>query len=172
MDKIIKILETKTESFKATVIVLTREWAANNYETVSARKSFNEVQWCELLGITPAVSRFSNGKLGFPDNFYNSSDSRTFNRLQTEAYKISAMGKDAYIAKEEANANNHFATSLAKLAFRIQSKDLNFNNLDVQALHVNVNLEITISDGVKTVRAFTIIASGPVQRPHYRYLIK
>jgi len=35
-----------------------------------------------------------------------------------------------------------------------------------------VNIETTLTDGEKMVRAYTIIAEGQVQRPHYRYLIK
>lgn len=37
---------------------------------------------------------------------------------------------------------------------------------------LGVNIETTITDGVKKVRAFTIVAEGEIQRPHYRYLIK
>jgi hypothetical protein len=37
---------------------------------------------------------------------------------------------------------------------------------------VGVNFETTLSDGEKIVRAFTIVASGEIQKPHYRYLIK
>jgi hypothetical protein len=31
---------------------------------------------------------------------------------------------------------------------------------------------MTLSDGEKVVKAFTIIAEGTIQRPHYRYLVK
>jgi hypothetical protein len=35
-----------------------------------------------------------------------------------------------------------------------------------------VNIDMTLTDGEKTVKAFTIIAEGQIQRPHYRYLVK
>ena len=37
---------------------------------------------------------------------------------------------------------------------------------------IGVNIESIITDGTKTVRAWTIVAEGEIQRPHYRYLIK
>ena len=67
---------------------------------------------------------------------------------------------------------NIMRTVLKKLAFRIEQKGLNTDNLKLSSSHVGVNFETAITDGTKTVRAFTIIASGPVQRPHYRYLVK
>jgi hypothetical protein len=44
--------------------------------------------------------------------------------------------------------------------------------LVVETSHIGVNINTTLTDGEKTVRAFTIIASGEIQRPHYRYLVK
>jgi hypothetical protein len=37
---------------------------------------------------------------------------------------------------------------------------------------VGVNINITLTDGDKTVRAYTIVAEGEIQKPHYRYLVK
>jgi len=70
------------------------------------------------------------------------------------------------------NAEVHYNQSIQKLAIRIEKKGLNIDKLEVKTAHVGVNIETTLTDGEKTVRAFTIVASGIVQRPHYRYLIK
>ena len=70
------------------------------------------------------------------------------------------------------NAKKHFASSIEKLAYRLLEKGLNLDNLSFDTSHVDANISTTINDGDKSVRAWTIIASGEVQRPHYRYLIK
>ena len=62
--------------------------------------------------------------------------------------------------------------SIEKLAKRIEKKGLNQENIRTITSHVGVNIETTLTDGNKTVRAFTIIAQGTIQKPHYRYLIK
>lgn len=66
----------------------------------------------------------------------------------------------------------HYEQSIEKLAFRIAQKGLNQESLTVTTSHIGVNIETTLTDGIKTVRAFTIIASGEIQKPHYRYLVK
>jgi len=49
---------------------------------------------------------------------------------------------------------------------------LNVDNLQLSTSYLDPNISTKITDGKKTVNAWTIIASGPIQRPHYRYLIK
>ena len=44
--------------------------------------------------------------------------------------------------------------------------------LKVKTSHIGVNIDTILSDGEKQVREITIVASGEIQRPHYRYLIK
>jgi hypothetical protein len=172
MAKLIELLENQTESFKAQFLEITKDWAGEYFEVVAPRRNFSEVEWCNVLGIEPGINRLSQGQLGFPNNFYNSGKSKVYSKLRDEAYKLTGIGKESFIAKELEKAEKHFKASLEKLALRIQKKELNIETMEVQSAHVGVNLEITFTDGDKTVRAFTIIASGEVQRPHYRYLIK
>ena len=80
--------------------------------------------------------------------------------------------KGSYIVECIDNAKKHYNQSIEKLALRIRKKELNESNLKCTTSHVDVNISTTISDGNKTVRAWTIIAEGPIIRPHYRYLIK
>lgn len=77
-----------------------------------------------------------------------------------------------HIEKMVKNAKEHYEISIEKLAARIQKKGLNLDKLKTSTSHIGVNIETTLTDGNKTVRAFTIIAEGEIQRPHYRYLIK
>ena len=42
----------------------------------------------------------------------------------------------------------------------------------MDSTYLDPNMSTIITDGKKVVRAFTIIASGAIQKPHYRYLVK
>ena len=77
-----------------------------------------------------------------------------------------------YLVKAKKNAKLHYENSILRLALRIEKKELNQAKLEMTTSHIDVNIETTITDGDKTVRAWTIIAEGPIQRPHYRYLVK
>jgi hypothetical protein len=81
-------------------------------------------------------------------------------------------GKGKWAAQAEKNALAHYENSILKLALRIEKKELNQDKLEMVTSHIDINIETIISDGKQSVRAWTIIAEGPVQRPHYRYLVK
>ena len=69
-------------------------------------------------------------------------------------------------------AEKHYTISIAKLALRIEKKGLNQEKIEMTTGYVDVNITTTITDGEKVVKAWTIIAGGEVQKPHYRYLVK
>lgn len=81
-------------------------------------------------------------------------------------------GLDKFIEKELKSARLHYEKSIAKLALRIEKKQLNEDALTITSARIGRNIETTLTDGVKTIRAFTIYAWGEINRPHYRYLIK
>lgn len=93
---------------------------------------------------------------------------------QEQKWVYSAPGYSfgpALITKSLEMAAAHYEDSIAKLAARIIKKGLNEENITVRNGSIGVNINITITDGTKTVRAFTIVASGMIQRPHYRFLV-
>jgi hypothetical protein len=145
---LLETLKTQTESLKNQYIQMTAEWAKNDFETLR--------QWAK---------DYNTGKFGFGEA------SKKYYRLPH--YIVNSYGKvEQHIEKMVKDANTHYETSIAKLAYRIESKGLNQHNLNVVTSHIGVNIETTITDGSKIVRAFTIIAEGLIQRPHYRYLVK
>jgi ribosome-binding ATPase YchF (GTP1/OBG family) len=79
---------------------------------------------------------------------------------------------DTWIEMEVKLAEKHYANSIVKLAQRIEKKGLNQDNLELSTSYMDLNISTTITDGEKKVRAYTIIACGEIQKPHYRYLIK
>lgn len=85
---------------------------------------------------------------------------------------IYVAGLEAFKAREEKLAILHYENSIHKLAARIEKKNLDKANLSIKTARVEQNIETVFTDGKQIVKAFTIIASGPVQKPHYRYLVK
>lgn len=87
------------------------------------------------------------------------------------ARDFTSISFEKYLENEIKAANEHYESSVYKLAGRVQAKGLE-KELTITGGRLGLNFEVTITDGVKTVRAWTIIAEGEIQRPHYRYLVK
>jgi len=79
---------------------------------------------------------------------------------------------EEYIDLNIKKAEKHYDDSIIKLALRIEKKGLDLDKLEVSTSYLDPNISTTITDGVKNVCAYTIIAGGNIQRPHYRYLVK
>ena len=87
---------------------------------------------------------------------------------------IDAVDKGSVVFVKESiqNAKEHYEDSILKLADRISKKGLEIDKIKVKTSHIGKNIDTLLTDGKKKVNAFTIIASGEIQKPHYRYLIK
>ena len=148
MTNLVTILKNQTESLKNQYIAMTEIWAANEFTMLR--------EW---------VKDYHAGKFGFGEA------SKKYNRIPT--YIVNSNGTaQQHISTMVKQAEAHYEQSIQKLAFRIAQKGLNQESLTVTTSHIGVNIETTLTDGIKTVRAFTIIASGEIQKPHYRYLVK
>lgn len=90
------------------------------------------------------------------------------------AKRVYSMGIEAFLEQVRKDAEEHYEYSIIRLAGRVEGKGLKFDELRVktEVSRINVNIETVLTDGEKLVKAWTIIAFGPVQRPHYRYLVK
>ena len=148
MKKLIEVLRKETESLKVMYLEMTEKWAVKEFEELR--------QW---------ANDYQKGKFGFGEA------SKKYYRLPY--YIVNWNGKvEQHVDKMVKNAIEHYDLSIEKLAARIEKKGLNQENLKTVTSHIGVNIETTLTDGNKTIRAFTIIAEGIIQRPHYRYLIK
>ena len=178
MKDLIHTLKNQTLSLKEQYIEMTGEWAREEFKRYKEQTKWTVVQWCEFLRITPDIVTEENKTLMrgvgvyFPKGFYNTKSAGTYDRASKKAFRIAAMGEESFVSSMRENAEIHYENSIEKLALRIEKKGLDQDNLSVVTSHIGVNIETTLTDGEKTVRAFTIIAGGPVQKPHYRYLIK
>lgn len=148
MDTLVKILKRETASLKEQYVDMTAKWAR-----------------AEFTNLRKWADDYRSGKFGYGEA------SNKYYRLPYEITNPNGKIED-YVAKQVKFAIDHYEDSIAKLAHRIKSKGMDVSKIKATTSHVGVNIETTLTDGVKTVRAFTIIAGGAIQRPHYRYLIK
>ena len=163
MDKLLDLLTEKTQDLKFSYVENVKTWAEKTYSQLQLNPLIKFYEYSEqkkaLAGKDGFYSKISFGKTRAEDS--------ALNRI----VKILNLGLQNYIESQVKDAELHYETSLKKLVFRIQEKGLNFETLEILYSRVGVNIEIVLSDGSKTVKAHTIIASGEVQKPHYRYLI-
>lgn len=167
-------LRKETESLKNIYLESTRKWSINNYKYIIQRQTWTEETWCSFLGIKPEL-KIGGGKsdyYSFPKGFYGTSNSKKYVKLKNELNSLLRLGEEKYLEKQLKNAENHYESSLNKLIKRIELKNLDVEKLKIVSGYVGQNLEMTLSDGDKIVKAFTIFAEGFIQRPHYRYLVK
>jgi len=174
MEAILKSLTAQSETFKSTWLKISYEWAAGNYVTHVARTDWTEQQWAQFLRVE---TRTVQGRLGADDyvtfhkGFYNTKQARRYDTARNASFRIARMLLIDYVNSEVEKAKAHFESALQKLAYRLAAKGMTAS-AHISSQHVGVNYEAVIKQDDKVVRAWTIIASGAVQRPHYRYLIK
>jgi len=173
MKNLVKQLSEATQSLKSIYLEKTRQYAVREFARMEQMVKWKEVDWCKYFGLEPRPVNVGTRSefLSFPKNFYNTKESRTYRRLREGARSAVCGGLEKHIAKSEKRAITHYENSIKKLADRIIRKGLNLHNITVTDSSIGVNINTTITDGTKTVRAYTIVAEVPVIAPHYRYLI-
>jgi hypothetical protein len=145
---LIEILKNETVGLKDQYVEMTAKWARSEFTNLR--------KW---------AADYHAGKFGYGEA------SKKYYRLPYEITNPNGKVED-YVAKQVKSAIDHYEDSIVKLAARINAKGLDIGKIKATTSHIGVNINTTLTDGFKTVRAFTIIAGGAVQRPHYRYLIK
>ena len=174
MKNLIQVLRKETESLKTQFVEKRKTYASSYYDLCIRRKTWNEEEWCKYFGLTPRIANpGTKGEfLTYPSNFHNTSNARRLDRIKADIRSILNLSLEKYLKQEELNAITHYENSILKLADRISKKGLNIEKLKTTTSHIGVNIETILTDDMKTVKAFTIVAGGEIQQPHYRYLIK
>jgi hypothetical protein len=160
-------LFTQTQDLKESYISKTKEYAKNFYGFAEKENGFSLKEWCEKFGIgfdgkNPIVkTREENEKWG---------------RLIERRYEVKLLtdkGFTAFEEKEVTQAINHYNNSIEKLCFRLNRLGVvDGSEFKIENPRLGINMELYIYYPGGVVHAYTIIAEGPIQRPHYRYLIK
>lgn len=155
---LLALLKRETESLRVEFIERTREWATAQF-----------ARFVELAKTSPEYADYHDGSRM---NYEGGKRYRQARERVESARRYVTYGESAFIEREVRAAESHYQASIEKLALRIEKKGLNKSALRVKSARLEMNFETTISDGEQSVRAFTILAYGPIQRPHYRYLVK
>lgn len=202
MKTIIDTLAEQSVEFKIIFVERCVRYADREFDRFEKWTSEPIEKWCERFGIPVKEIMIHRGcqvearhlehmsdeskseittKL-VPDVNYNSKEAKTYRKMmdaRDKTARIVKAGKQDYVSKAETNAVEYFDFTLGKLAFRLKAKGVNDGDeFEISSKTINVNFECHIRfckvDGefTKRLNAWTIIASGPVQKPHYRYLIK
>lgn len=188
---LLQALTQNTQDLKKEYLEQTKKWADANFDSEIKVLKWNEVQWCKYFRLTPRLAndhsnppvvydpklKIEEGKFwSLPIGFYNTRDSRKMDNMKNVARYMERKGKDQYIKDEIRKAELHYKISLDKLVDRLAKKGVTDQNakgdLSIKKARVGINLEMFISVGDITAKAWTIVASGAVQRPHFRYLVK
>lgn len=174
MKSLVEILTEQTQSLKNQYIEKTLKYAETYFNVCLERKSWNEEKWANFLGVKTQIANQGTSMefVTFHKGFFNTRESKTYYNLRNSALSVVYKGLTEYKNSEQKRAELHYNQSILKLTDRIIKKGLNIENITVKTSHIGVNIESEITDGLRIVRAWTIIAEGPIQAPHYRYLIK
>ena len=189
---LVKKLTSETRELKTAYLNDITKWAITEFSKLEKLSKLNEFELGATLGfdshivtenICPEIH--PNGVRRFKDingydyegnfiaiSFWQHKESKQLKKLQSEIRKAMKATKKGFIKNEVVAATVHYNNSIKKLAQRVTKKGLELNNMKMKTSFLDPNINTQITDGTKTVNAYTIIASGPVQKPHYRYLVK
>jgi prefoldin subunit 5 len=151
---LVQALRTETESIKNSYMAQISDWSKEEFQRIT------EARYKIIDDLHSNVI------------VRNSSTFWKAHKFLDKCYKILHLGVEKFVEKQVKEAGEHYESSILKLSAKIEKKGLNIEKLEVKSGRVGVNFETTLTDGEKIVRAFTIVASGDIQKPHYRYLIK
>lgn len=166
---IIDLLKVELEPLRIAFHEKTQIWAGEEFERITKIANMSEEEIMKKWGKEKEVReyQFSEPKI----KKYVPMDIRYW----IEGCKNTYLdGIDKYREDAKKKAESHYQSSLIKLAYRISEKGMNIDKIKAKTefSNVDVNISTVLTDGDINVRAWTIIASGPIQRPHYRYLVK
>ena len=166
LNKLYKGLKRETKTFKKTYLERTKNYIVEHFNhVIDTHKDFDNKKWLEVYGSNVKSGRYSYRVI--------TPHGRKLRQQFTDFIKINETKTEynRYVKEEVKKYSNDFDNKLIKLASRLEGKGFN-TKIKVTSEHVGVNFNCWVTDGTNSVQAYTIIAEGPIQRPHYRYLIK
>lgn len=170
---LVQTLKEQTETLRVQYLAKVEDWAKADFIRIEKLSNTPHPIWANFvkpdseMGFTERNGRKYRNQDYAGQKEYNKACDR-----RHAAQNIVKAGIESYLMKEAKSAEEHYQNSILKLAARIEKKGLDKKNLSIKTAHIGVNIETVFTDGIQIVKAWTIIASGMVQRPHYRYLVK
>lgn len=170
---LIALLTKETAELRRIFIQKTKEYAVKRFGGAVKRSEWTEEKW---------RSEFGQTELKYPMKVYVDNKLTTITHdlikfakvMRSEDRCLINLGVAKYIQSKIKQAEQHYTRSIEKLAYRLKKKGLTDDvaNISVKTATIGVNINTYIAWPGGMIHAWTIIASGPVQAPHYRYLIK
>lgn len=165
---LVDILKKETTELKTKFIERTIEYADKHYVWAEKVSNMSEEE---------LVAKYGTRNLTHPYFSKGERITTTLSELgeksRSEANSIVAKGLKEYKAGEVKNAERHYADSIESLALRLNAKGIKDDTqMTIKTATIGVHITTTIHHSGTTTKAWTIIAEGVVQRPHYRYLVK
>lgn len=176
--KLLTAIFDKTTEFKADYIIKTKAFATRAFANMTEWNNSTDIQWFERFGIKYEMKAGygANKDHQYPTPVSGTYNGRSYYKMRNEREefaKIVKAGYEAYETKEVATAERHFKYSIEKLGRILNDKGVtDETEFTITSGYVGVNFECVINHAGGITRAWTIIAEGPIVRPHYRYLIK
>lgn len=175
---LLAILKTYTEELRVEYIQKCKIFEAAEFdrkdEWYKSLPKHGTTDWYDKFKIQYEVSKYSQpGNPTYVATNFGDNQQRYYsakNKIDNTANYLH-KGKEKAIETAEKLAEQHYQESISKLAYRIEKKGLVVANLKVEHQRIGINLELTLSDGERKVVAKTIVAEGPIIKPHYRYLV-
>lgn len=167
-----EILIEQTKDLKTTYLEWTEKWAGEQVvRNIERRYAFNELNRSEKAWSMQRRRKYEK------EGLWTKETAREYDRFYQEQkffYESPAyfFNHDEFLVKALQQAEDHYFSGIAKISQRLVYKNMTPKETKILYGRVKVNIELTFVNDKSMVKAWTIIASGPIQRPHYRYLVK
>lgn len=172
--KLVSELYKHTADLKTLYIEETKKYADRKYQHCIEREDWSTRQWYDDYGL-PYTLKHEGTDREFPllADKYNTKTYGFMQLHKSEVRQILEMGLEKFKAKEVKYAEQHYEDSITRLSIRLNEKGItDESKFTITSGRIDMNFECIINHEHGVTKAWTIIASGPVQRPHYRYLVK
>lgn len=175
---LIEKLRSETQLLKKLFIEKTINFANSSFAFSLKLSSQSQIEWLDRHDIKYEIKPSSyNPNILTPHiDYQDKSNRKKITEMENEKSKVRdriKLGLEGYIAKEVKYAEAHYEHSLEKLSARLNEKGIKDDtDFEITSGQIKENFEITIKHGDIFTKAWTIIAEGLIQRPHYRYLVK
>ena len=171
---LINELYAHTKELKEVYVEEIKRWADNKYNMCLDRSVWGDKEWYDYYGLVYKMYKDGSGN-EFPllEHGYNFNVYSIMLSARNEVSKILGMGLDKYKLGEVRLAEIHYEASIIKLAGRLNEKGVtDKTKFEIESGRIGINFECLIRHEFGITKAWTIIAEGEVNRPHYRYLVK
>lgn len=162
-----KVAASESESYKSMILDLKKQTTELKEAYIAKTKAYREGEFDRLVNkygkytYEDYVAKFPGGKYGI---------SKEGESLREKVRSMKAEGKEKYTKAYMKLAEMHYNQSLEKLGYKITEAGFDTTKVRLSSSSVGVNFSTEVTDGNKYMRAYTIIAEGPINAPHYRYL--